>query len=210
MINQEDLERIKQANSIINRASRRLGFRPLYINSSNHITAKPKNRLGEIAKQLKKTATNFPKNPPPLTQKISLKESKPNKQGISLGSAVTSIIALLIVFVIVFSVNPVDISKEIIDKFQQKKEAIIPVQAQSNTAFDSGLIITSGIYAKKSVAQKKLKELKDRLGVPLKLVQVDDFFTIQIGPSYDKHEDALLVFDELSRYSVGSLSIRFR
>lgn len=218
MIKQEDLERIKQANSIINRGSRRLGVRPLYI-TENEEAPRPKSKLSEIANKLKQTAISLPKpeikkpKPKPSAKRINFdQEIKPTKSkgSMSLGSAVTTVLAMLIVFGVIFAANPVDIGKRIINNFRKE---IVPIDQQNTSALlkpDSGLIITSGLFAKQYDASQRQKELKDRLGVPLKLVEIDNFYTIQIGPSYDNHEDALLVFDELSRYSVGNLSLRFQ
>lgn len=70
------------------------------------------------------------------------------------------------------------------------------------------LIITSGSFVKEDSAINYQKSLKSKLGVPLKLVKDGSTFSIQIGPAYANHDDALLVFDELSRYSVENLSIK--
>ena len=60
----------------------------------------------------------------------------------------------------------------------------------------------------KSSAETYKKALNDKLGVPLKVVKHENSFSVQIGPAYANHDDALLVFDELSRYSVKNLSIK--
>jgi hypothetical protein len=70
------------------------------------------------------------------------------------------------------------------------------------------LVITSGSFPNLAIAKKYQEELSKKLGVELKILKDDNRYTIQIGPSFSNKEDAIVVFDELSRYSVKDLSLR--
>lgn len=86
-------------------------------------------------------------------------------------------------------------------------KALRPQSALANPG--GSLLITSGHFISEKEARDYKAELKSRVGIDLKLLKIGDIYTVQVGPSYPTHEDALLVFDELSRYAVADLSLRF-
>lgn len=113
-------------------------------------------------------------------------------------SIVSLIIFALLTFVFVF--KPFANSK--------LQDELTAITKNSNTVLKQKLIITSGNFASQNSALLYQKNLKERLGVNLKLIKTDEVYSIQIGDAYANHEDALIVFDELSRYSVKNLAIK--
>jgi biopolymer transport protein ExbD len=113
-------------------------------------------------------------------------------------SIVTLIIFALLTFVFVF--KPFANSNS--------QDELPAITKNSNTVLKQKLIITSGNFVSQNSALLYQKNLKERLGVNLKLIKTDEVYTIQIGDAYANHEDALIVFDELSRYSVKNLAIK--
>ncbi len=69
------------------------------------------------------------------------------------------------------------------------------------------LIITSGIYAKRSEAKQIQEELERITGDQVKILKRANFYTVQIGDSFENTEDAYLFFDELLKYPIKELSI---
>ena len=90
---------------------------------------------------------------------------------------------------------------------QLNKAEILSKEAFAHS--DKSLIITTGSFDDETSADLFKNDLSERLGVPLKTIKDKNKFIIQIGPSYENHDDAFLVFDELSQYSIGKLSVRF-
>lgn len=133
-----------------------------------------------------------------------------NSYSFSKTAIFTSLGVLAAVFLI-FAFKPVSTAGEDSSNFESSKlEELAGAQdikklVNSNQA--RNLIICSGSFANEAEAKSYKNSLKKKLGVPLKIVEQAHRFSVQIGPSYEKHEDALLVFDELSRYSVQELSI---
>jgi biopolymer transport protein ExbD len=113
-------------------------------------------------------------------------------------SIVSLIIFALLTFVFVF--KPFANSKP--------QDELTAITKNSNTVLKQKLIITSGNFVSQNSALLYQKNLKERLGVNLKLIKTDEVYSIQIGDAYANHEDALIVFDELSRYSVKNLAIK--
>jgi hypothetical protein len=107
---------------------------------------------------------------------------------------------------LIFTFKPVSTAPDINKKLDETKLQELTKTVNSNEP--RSLIITSGNFLKKSAAESYKKALNSKLGVPLKIVADENTFSVQIGPAYANHEDALLVFDELSRYSVKKLSIK--
>ena len=107
---------------------------------------------------------------------------------------------------LIFTFKPVSTASDTNKSVEQTKLQKLTKTVSSTEA--RSLIITSGNFLTKANAESYLSALKAKLGVPLELVKNDKTYSIQIGPAYANHDDALLVFDELSRYSVEELSIK--
>jgi hypothetical protein len=114
--------------------------------------------------------------------------------------------AIIAAVYLIFTFKPVSTAPVTQTNFEETK--LQELTKTVNSKEPRSLIITSGSFLNESEADSYQKALKDRLGVPLKLVKDGQTFSIQIGPAYANHNDALLVFDELSRYSVKNLSIK--
>jgi hypothetical protein len=114
--------------------------------------------------------------------------------------------AVIAAVYLIFTFKPVSTAPNTDKVFEETK--LQELTKIVSSAEKRSLIITSGSFLEQSQASSYQKALKDRLGVPLKLVKDGQTFSIQIGPAYANHDDALVVFDELSRYSVKNLSIK--
>lgn len=114
--------------------------------------------------------------------------------------------AVIAAVYLIFTFKPVSTAPVQQASFEETK--LQELTKTVNSKEPRSLIITSGSFLNESEANSYQKALKDKLGVPLKLVKDGQTFSIQIGPAYANHDDALLVFDELSRYSVKNLSIK--
>ena len=198
MISLEELEKLRLANSIIERGNKRLGLRPLYANNiglkqKQNSTLARTNRLkrltlNQVASQLQQEKkirkTNFQYKNPKLVFNMS---------------AVLGAFILIYFGFLLFNPNK--------STSQFNKAEILSKEAFSHS--DKALVITTGSFDDESAAETYKQSLSERLGVPLKIINDKNKFIIQIGPSYENHDDAFLVFDELSQYSIGKLSVRF-
>ncbi len=124
-------------------------------------------------------------------------EIKHKTKPVKLLPALLIFVVILSAYALIFAFSPFNGNVK-----PTKKEALETI-SNSNK-----LIITSGQFISEAEAKLYKAELKSRLGIPLKILKAGDAYTIQVGPSYSSHEDALIVFDELSRYSVANLSLR--
>ncbi len=184
----EELNRIKIANMIINRGSQRLGVKPVYVGGLINLERKnkPVDELKLVAQKL--SQEKFAKR--------NAKGFKFNKKylNIAVGLIVFAAIAYSLMFVF-RPAAPENTGNQLASQIRN------PVSAK-------GMVITSGTYKTLVEAERFQKDLSEKLGVPLKILQDGKYFTIQIGPSYESQEDAMIVFDELSRYSIANLSLR--
>lgn len=71
-----------------------------------------------------------------------------------------------------------------------------------------GLIICSGTFKSPDEASLQLNRIKKITEQNTKLVQIADYYTIQIGDYYFSRDDAFYVFSELSAMGLLDLSIR--
>lgn len=197
MITVEELQKLKLANTIIDRGSRKLGVRPLYasavglkkFNNSSKTKAQNLTNLNQVANKLSQERKS-------LNNRVSTFKRKHLLNGFLVFVSLSLIYFGFLVF------NP-SISSE--------KSAKIEEKIFADTVVDRSkpLIITTGAFTNEESAEKFKQDLSERLGVPLQIIKDKDKFIVQIGPSYQSHDDALLVFDELSQYSIGKLSLRF-
>ncbi len=194
MKTQEELNRLKIANTIINRGSKRLGIRPLIIGEINTKNPNTKNNsvfdnglaLNKIAKKLKEELPNNEKNK-------------------SITGRLIFVILGLLIYLFVFVFNPSEPRSIKLASPQEKINFNAPIVNNTKRIF----IITTGTFKDLKKARKRLQELDKDLDVDLELVAINNnFYTIQIGPSYNNPDDALLVFDELSYYQIPQLSLR--
>lgn len=132
-------------------------------------------------------------------------ETKPTSFNFSKTVLYTACGVIAAVFLI-FTFKPVSTATDQNQSFEQTKLQELTQVVDSK--LPRSLIITSGIFSKKSAAETYKKSLKEKLGVDLQVVEHNKNFSVQIGPAYANHDDALMVFDELSRYSVKNLSIK--
>jgi hypothetical protein len=151
-----------------------------------------KRNIGEIAAKLKKEQeknNNFNSNT-------------------RMQTAIYSILTIVIVFFLVFVFNPA----EIIASFNTNSGVNNQIQAKedySTLEKTRELVVCSGVFNNINDANQYKSDLSERLGVPLKVLKDGSVYTVQIGPSYKNRDDAIIVFDELSRYSVSNLLLRF-
>jgi len=203
MKTEDEINKLKLANTIINRGTRKLGVRPLnigefenpYTNSNRKrpITDyKAKRNINELASKLKRE------------QEINERLKKPA----NFQTALYSMLAIVTVFFMIFVFNPADIIAGFNSGAKPNPE-LLSMTAANKNANNRDLVICSGVFKSINEANKYKNELSERLGVPLKVLKDGSAYTLQVGPSYKSHEDAIVVFDELSRYSVGNLSLRF-
>lgn len=200
MKTEDEINKLKLANSIINRGTRKLGVRPLnlgYFENPYRTKAKqstthnlvPRPNINELAAKLKRE------------QELNEELKKPAK----FQTAFYSMLAVVLVFSMIFVFNPVDIIAGFDKNAKPKPTPLSTIESSSGR----DLVICSGVFKSEKEANNYKKTLSERLGVPLKVLKDGSSYTLQVGPSYKNHEDALIVFDELSRYSVGNLSLRF-
>lgn len=200
---EDEINKLKLANTIINRGTRKLGVRPLNVGEFNNPYTREartrvapdymnKRNLTELAAKLKRE------------QDINLRLKKPA----NFQTALYSMLAIVIVFFMIFVFNPADIIAGFSSGVKPNPEQLSKTIANQNL-ISRDLVICTGVFKSIGDANKYKSELSERLGVPLKVIKDGSSFTLQIGPAYKTHEDALIVFDELSRYSVGNLSLRF-
>ena len=116
----------------------------------------------------------------------------------------TSLAVICAVF-FVFAFKPVSTASNSGSLEETDVEIITKIDASKG---QKNLVICSGNFKSKQQALDYKKSLAARLGVPLQVIDNEGSYSVQIGPAYGKHADALLVFDELSRYSVKNLSIK--
>jgi hypothetical protein len=200
---EEEINKLKLANTILNRSTKRLGIRPLNVGEfQNPYVAEKRQRptykylgkrnIGEIAAKLKKeqeTNINFKK-----TTKMQ--------------TAIYSVLTIVVVFFLVFVFNPAEIIASFSVNSRPNPQLLVKTD---NDVSDKAreLVVCSGVFNNINDANKYKSDLSERLGVPLKVLKDGSIYTVQIGPAYKSHEDAVIVFDELSRYSVSNLSLRF-
>lgn len=205
----EDLNRINKANDILNKGFHKLGVKPIYVDPSLQEEAKPSKiedefkpqieLLNQVTSKLKKEKTNI---------------GKKNSKSKNLSVMTSIVIAAVLIYVCFYVYNPQTILEKVqnvittpnLIKDPEANENLVPEQNSGEKTF----VITSGIFKKQNQANKYRDELAIRLGVPLKVIKTDSFYTIQIGPNYKEHEDVLMVFDELARYSIKNLSIKMQ
>lgn len=220
MISIEEFNKLKQANHILNRGTKKLGVKPMYIEQDEDF--KPEKYLAEevqrkqeakknnfVKEKIKQKSSNTPK-PIQLQSELDkiafkLKNEKSNfkvtnKVWVNLIYLLIGTLILGFVFLVMKPIN-------------QNKDAATKVEkiTKQNSPLKTGkqLAICSGNFKRELEAKRYLNELEERLGVPLQLIKAGDLYTVQIGESYTSHDDAMIVFDELSRYSITNLSIRF-
>lgn len=188
MINQENLEQIKLANNILNRSSRRLGVKPMLVDQE--IKQKPQ-KITDVTPEIKSVSTKL------INESQCMVNSRKQKNSLGL---IYVLLALIVIVLFMLILKPMQTNAQ-----GHLTDAIQPI----GEIRDRSLIICSGSFVDKNSASKYQRELKDRLGVPLKIIKTDNSFTVQIGPEYPNQDDAMLVFDELSRYSVRNLALKF-
>jgi len=198
MISIEELEKLRIANSIIERGNKRLGLRPIY---ANNISLKQKQN-STLAKTSRLKRLTLNQVATQLQQEKKLKNSSlsnaPKKFFYNMSAVLGTFILIYFGF-LMFNPNK--------STAQLNKAEILSKEAFSHS--DKALVITTGSFDDEESAENHLQSLSERLGVPLKIISDKSKFLIQIGPSYEDHDDAFLVFDELSQYSIGKLSVRF-
>ncbi len=190
----EELNQIKIANMIINRSSQRLGVKPVYVGSL--INTQPKKKPID---ELKVVAQK-------LSQEKFLKRKAKKFKLKNLRVIFYALVAVAIIYALVFVFRPAQVNSGI----QPESQSNIKLDESSTGIFKKtgGMVITSGSFKTLAEAESFKDKLSEKLGVPLEILHDAKYFTVQIGPSYENHADAMIVFDELSRYSIGGLALR--
>lgn len=185
----EELNRIKLANSIINQDSDKLGIRPITIGELlEH--AEPIEQESKYQQEPIKTEKEAARPQNKIQIKHYLKAALPG----------LVLITLLIVGYALFSFFT--------NHEGGKVSSLNKTKTTTAAASTRGLVITSASFQNATTAERYRLRLARKLGVELKVIKDGSQFTVQIGPSYKNKEDAIVVFDELSRYSVKDLSLR--
>lgn len=124
------------------------------------------------------------------------------------------IIALVFVFIII-NIGPKDSSKEkkkmkisFAKNEKVEKKGPLKIISVNNPTKTKPYIITSGVYTSKDLAKEAKRLLADVTDVPLKIKQLDSYFTVQIGSAYKDFDNAVIVYRELSKYSIKDLAIK--
>lgn len=200
----DDLNRIKLANTILNRSSNRLGVRPLYIGEMLEAERKSRNVDMKIVaaklsqeKFLRNNKTNLLKSISNFARKLM-----PRKP-LSMLLSISVIVALYLLIFVFNATEP---------KASTKSEILTQSSKQSDFIFDNStkpMIITSRILKNLDEAKRYQEELSKRLDMDLKILHDGNYYTIQIGPSYKNRDDAMLVYDEISRFSIPGLALRY-
>lgn len=208
----EDLNRIKKANDILNKGFQRVGAKPIYLDPS----------LEEPNKNSNNSKFEFDFKPQiELLNQVSakLKKEKEQKAGINSATKTNKLFSLLVIVAtatLIYLGFYVYTPQKIINQIKNLTNKIVtmPPSTKDEELIDNLapgekiFIISSGIFQNTGEANKYKNELSQKLGIPLKVVKTDSFYTIQIGPNYQEQEDVLVVFDELARYDIKNLSVR--
>ncbi|MDA1021025.1 MAG: hypothetical protein O2962_05700 [Cyanobacteria bacterium] len=185
----EELNRIKLANRIINQDSAKLGIRPITIGELlEH--AEPIQQKTEYKPEPREIKTEAPNPQAKIQIRHYLKAALPG----------LVLITVLIVGYALFAF----LTNHETNKVTKLTKATTATAATTTR----GLVITSGNFQNATTAERYRLRLARKLGVDLKVIKDGSQFTVQIGPNYKNKEDAIVVFDELSRYSVNDLSLR--
>ncbi len=190
----EKLNKIKIANMIINRGSRRLGVKPVYIGGliNSQLNKQPNDELKIVAQK--------------LSQEKFLKRNSKKSKLKNLRVILYALVAVGIIYALMFVFKPAAVNSGMTAETQSNSR----IDETSTGIFKQthGIVITTGNFLTLAEAEKFKQELSEKLGVPLEILHDSKYFTVQIGPSYENRADALIVFDELSRYSIGNLMLR--
>ncbi|MCE2928809.1 MAG: SPOR domain-containing protein [Candidatus Caenarcaniphilales bacterium] len=200
----EELNRLKLANTIINRGVSKIGVRPLYIGKIQQFTSpetKQKiEKIREIADKLREEKSKLEIQKPILKTKEQAKR-KLNPRA--------KIVYLVLIFLVssfavyqLFFAKP----KTVLPAEEQQSQGSI-VRSASTDSVTKNFFISSGSYQSEAGAQAAFKELTEMLGVELAVVQMGQTWTVRIGPEYGSQEDAMTVLDELARYGIMDLAI---
>ena len=138
----------------------------------------------------------------PFAKQGSKRKSTMDSKKLTNGIMLT---AVIVVAVIIFAFTPFakSITLNSMFKFNTKPTKIQKVSDQSP------LMILSGTFDTQRAAQAHKTKLEERLGVKLEVIKFGKKYTVRIGPSFNNHEDAMLVFNELSKYKVKDLVLSF-
>ncbi len=188
----EELNQIKIANMIINRSSQRLGVKPVYVGSliNTKLNRKPNDELKIVAQK--------------LSQEKFLKRNNKKFKLKNLKVILYALFAVAMIYAFMFVFKPAAVNSGTMIETQTSTD-------DSSTGIfkkGHGMVITSGSFRTLAEAEEVKAELSEKLGVPLQILHDSKYFTVQIGPSYENHADAMIVFDELSRYSIENLALK--
>lgn len=180
----QELNRIKAANDIINKDSERLGLRTM---QSAQIKVAP-----------------VPKAQPSLVEEsLAQPLAEPETRDFKINLGQMMIVAGIVVSIIFAYALFYFVKNQ--DSKPSRLSARKFERARKN---QPELVISSGNFGNADEAKKYMDRLSRKLGVELKILKNGSQYSIQIGPSYPSKEDAIVVFDELSRYSVRDLSLK--
>lgn len=132
-----------------------------------------------------------------------LKESFYN----SLTVKVLLIFSALIIIFLLLKIEQGETNLDRKSKISRLSSKTVP---NDNQAYylSKGLIICSGSFKSPEEANLQLNRIKKITEQNTKLVQIADYYTIQIGDYYFSKDDAFYVFSELSAMGLLDLSIR--
>jgi hypothetical protein len=196
MTTAQELQRLAKANEIINRSHKRLGIKPLFISD-----------LKAIAEDMKTEPAQGPVSLVP--EKMSWIFS--DKAILS----VAAIFALLSIMLVISSLDQ-ESSGNVATFFRDNSgPSLVNIKKKASLAGvlspkDKSVIISKGTYNDIKDAQEAKSKLFELTGTDIKIIKENNFYTLQIGPEYKNHDDALVVFDELSKYSLADLAIRLK
>jgi hypothetical protein len=200
----EELNRLKLANTIINRGVSKIGVRPLYIGKIQQFpspeTKQKIEKIREIADKLREEKSKLELQEPILKTREQVKRK--------LNPRAKLVYLLLVFLVIAFAIYQLFFAKpqsKLPAADEQAKASI--VRSASTGSITKNFFISSGSYQSQAGAQAAYKELSEMLGVELAVVQMGQTWTVRIGPEYGSQDDAMTVLDELARYGIMDLAV---
>ena len=210
-----NLEKLREANRLLNKKNQQLGLKQMKIAQDfQAVTAelKAESEPKPETKNLEELKIPSEESLEKTTATLKTNEKKPFSFFALIG--LISSIAILLVFAI-YWLNPQMlskklniISKNIELKLNKKNEfGVINGLGLANKP----VLIAAGTYSSLDEAIEAKRKLAKLTGDALKIIKSKKArtYSIQIGPRYTDYEDTMIVFEELVKYRIEDLSVRF-
>ncbi len=227
MLNQDKLNTLNEANKLLNQKHAKLGIKPMMLSgtSSEAFRAALERKLIQKALNANSSAreeTQLPQFEPRIIGHANESGYQaaietPSQAANSMSKTVTSFqtsretkaktnflpwIFALVLLGIVFLVGYIWWTNSL---GGDKGYNTITISSENRS-----LAICTGLYSKRSEAQAHKEAVERITGDTVRIIKTGKSYTLQIGESYKRPEDAYLVFDELLKYPLKDLSIQGR